>query len=121
MLPDVLYWAVRHVSETLHRPDLSLLITENGCAAQDVLKKGQVLDSDRIFYLRDHLRAAHRAVDEGYPLKGYFVWSLLDNFEWSWGYDRRFGIIYVDYPSQTRIPKASAYWYAECIKQNRVV
>ena len=121
VVPDALYWAVRHVSETLERPELPLLITENGCAAQDVFKKGEVVDSDRIFYLREHLRAAHRAVDEGYPLKGYFVWSFMDNFEWSWGYDRRFGIIYVDYPTQTRIPKASAHWYAECIQQGRVV
>ena len=121
VVPEALYWAVRHVSETLKQKNLPLLITENGCAAQDQLQQGEVLDSDRIFYLRQHLQAAYRAVSEGYPLAGYFVWSLLDNFEWSWGYDRRFGIIYVDYPTQTRIPKASAKWYSECIKQNRVV
>ena len=121
IVPEALYWAVRHVSETLKQKNLPVLITENGCAAQDQLQQGEVLDSDRIFYLRQHLQAAHRAVSEGYPLAGYFVWSLLDNFEWSWGYDRRFGIIYVDYPSQTRIPKASAKWYSECIRQNRAV
>ena len=121
VVPEALYWGVRHVSETLEQKDLPVLITENGCAAQDRLQQGEVLDSDRIFYLRQYLKAAHRAVNEGYPLEGYFVWSLLDNFEWSWGYDRRFGIIYVDYPTQTRIPKASAHWYSECIRQNRVV
>ena len=121
IVPDSLYWAVRHVSETLNQPKLDLFMTENGCAADDQLIEGEVVDSDRIFYLRQYLKAAHRAVSEGYPLKGYFVWSLLDNFEWSWGYDRRFGIVYIDYLTQTRIPKASAHWYAQCIQQNRVV
>ena len=121
VVPEALYWAIRHVSDILNQKNLPVLITENGCAAQDQLQQGEVLDSDRIFYLRQHLQAAHRAVSEGYPLVGYFVWSLLDNFEWTWGYNRRFGIIYLDYPTQTRIPKASAKWYSECIKQNRVV
>ena len=122
MVPDSLYWGVRHVSETLNRPELSIFISENGCAAQDELDNtGRVVDSDRIFYLRQYLRAAHRAVTEGYPLKGYFLWSLLDNFEWAWGYDRRFGITYVDYPTQQRIPKASYHWYQSCIAANRIV
>ena len=121
VVPDSLYWSVRHVSETLNRPNLPIFITENGCAADDHLIEGEIIDSDRIFYLRQYLKTAHRAVSEGYPLKGYFLWSLLDNFEWSWGFDRRFGMVYVDYLTQNRIPKASAYWYAECLKQNRVV
>jgi beta-glucosidase len=122
IMPDSLYWAIRHVSETLERFDLPIVISENGCAAQDqVNANGEVIDSDRILYLREHLRAAHRAVAEGYPLEGYFVWSLLDNFEWAWGYDRRFGITYIDYETQARLPKASYHWYAECIRQNRVV
>lgn len=121
-LPNCLYWSIRHVSETLGCPDLPVLITENGCAAEDALNgNGEVIDSDRILYLREHLRAAHRAMSEGYPLTGYFVWSLLDNFEWAWGYERRFGLIFVDYRTQNRIPKASYDWYAECIQQNRVV
>ncbi|MFM7425473.1 MAG: GH1 family beta-glucosidase [Elainella sp.] len=120
--PDSTYWGIRHLSETLNRPDLPIYITENGCAAQDELTaSGEVIDTDRILFLQQYLRSAHRAVTEGYPLKGYFVWSLLDNFEWAWGYDRRFGITYIDYPTQQRIPKASARWYAECIRQNRVV
>ncbi|MGF1513064.1 MAG: GH1 family beta-glucosidase [Elainellaceae cyanobacterium] len=126
LMPDVLYWAVRHVGETLERPDLPLLITENGCAAQDsVVEEAagppEVLDSDRILYLRGALRSAHRAIDEGYPLQGYFAWSLLDNFEWAYGYDRRFGLVYVDYATQQRLPKASYHWYRECIRQGRVV
>ncbi|MGQ4645723.1 GH1 family beta-glucosidase [Lyngbya aestuarii] len=122
ILPDSLYWGIRHLSETVGRPDLPVLISENGCAAQDrVNAQGEVIDTDRIMYLREHLRAAHRAVSEGYPLKGYFLWSLMDNFEWACGYERRFGLIYIDYPTQRRIPKASFDWYKECIKSNRVV
>jgi beta-glucosidase len=122
LVPDAMYWCVRHVAEVLQRPELPLLITENGCAAQDeVAGKGEIMDSDRILYLREHLRSVHRAVAEGYPLKGYFLWSLMDNFEWAWGYDRRFGILYNNFRSQERIPKASFHWYAECIRQNRVV
>jgi beta-glucosidase len=120
--PDAIYWGIRHISETLGRSDLPIYITENGCATEDeVNRNGEVIDSDRILFLRQYLRSAHRAISEGYPLKGYFVWSLMDNFEWAWGYDRRFGITYVDYATQQRIPKASAQWYAECINQNRVV
>ncbi|MDX2098400.1 MAG: GH1 family beta-glucosidase [Leptolyngbyaceae cyanobacterium bins.59] len=122
LLPDALYWGVRHISEALKMKYLPIYMTENGCAAQDVLTpKGEVLDMDRILYLREYLRAAQRAVNEGYPLKGYFLWSLLDNFEWAWGYERRFGITYVDYRSQKRTPKASFSWYRECVRQNRVV
>lgn len=122
MVPEALYWGVRHLRETLGRSDLPVFITENGCAAQDTLTaQGEVLDLDRILYLRQYLKAAHRCVSEGYPLQGYFLWSFLDNFEWAWGYDRRFGITYVDYATQQRIPKASFHWYAECIRRNRVV
>jgi beta-glucosidase len=122
MVPEAMYWATRHVAAVLNRPELPLLITENGCAAQDeVTNKGEILDSDRILYLRHYLQSAHRAVAEGYPLKGYFLWSLMDNFEWAWGYDRRFGILYNDFRTQKRIPKASFRWYAECIRQGRVV
>ncbi len=122
VVPEALYWGIRHVSETLGRGHLPLFISENGCAAEDILTPaGEVIDCDRIFYLRQHLKAAHRAVQEGYPLHGYFLWSLLDNFEWAWGYTRRFGLTYIDYPTQARIPKASFNWYCECIRQNRVV
>lgn len=121
VVPDSLYWGVRHLSETLGRPDLPVLITENGCAADDQLTSGEILDTDRIFYLRQYLRVACRAVEEGYPLRGYFLWSLLDNFEWAWGYDRRFGITHVDYETQQRIPKASFDWYAHCIAANSIV
>lgn len=122
IVPDALYWSVRHINETVGRSDLPLFFTENGCAAQDQLtEQKEVMDTDRILYLRQYLKAVHRAVDEGYPVRGYFLWSFMDNFEWSWGYDRRFGLTYVDYATQQRIPKASYHWYAETIRQNRVV
>ncbi|RUR80204.1 GH1 family beta-glucosidase [Chlorogloeopsis fritschii PCC 9212] len=122
ILPESIYWGIRHVSETLGQKDLPVFITENGCAAEDeVNAKGEVIDTDRIMYLRQYLKSASRAISEGYPLKGYFVWTLMDNFEWAWGYSRRFGIIYTDYSTQNRIPKASFDWYAECIRQRRVV
>ena len=122
IVPECLYWGIRHVSDTLGCQDLPVFISENGCASQDELNvKGEVIDTDRIMYLRQHLKAAHRAIAERYPLKGYFLWSFMDNFEWAWGYDRRFGIVYTDYPTQRRIPKASFEWYRECIRNNRVV
>jgi beta-glucosidase len=100
-------------------PRLPLYITENGAAFDDVLgPDGGVHDPLRVAYLRDHLRACHQAIDEGIPLKGYFAWSLLDNFEWADGYTKRFGIVYVAYPTQRRIPKSSARWYAEVIRRN---
>lgn len=122
VLPDALYWGIRHLGTTLGHPQLPVFISENGCAVEDVLTaQGEVLDTDRILYLRQYLRAAHRAVEEGYPLTGYFLWSFMDNFEWAWGYTRRFGITYVDYATQRRIPKASFDWYAACIRENQVL
>jgi beta-glucosidase len=127
VVPESLYWGVRHLSETLGLSQLPILITENGCAADDqlthnpVTQQAEIWDSDRILYLRQYLKTLHRAVAEGYPIQGYFLWSLLDNFEWSWGYSRRFGITFVDYKSQKRIPKASFAWYAQCIQANQVV
>jgi beta-glucosidase len=122
LLPDCVYWGIRHLSDTLNRPDLPIRITENGCAADDELTPtGEVLDTSRVLYLRECLRSAHRAIQAGYPLRGYFLWTLMDNFEWAYGYQRRFGLLYTDYASQQRIPKASFGWYQACIQQNQVV
>jgi beta-glucosidase len=97
----------------------ALYITENGAAYDDVLTaEDTVHDPERVAYLRDHLRAARQAIAEGAPLRGYFVWSLLDNFEWAQGYAKRFGVIYVDYPTQRRIMKDSGRYYAEVIRAN---
>ncbi|MFC0625132.1 GH1 family beta-glucosidase [Kribbella deserti] len=98
-------------------PSVPLYVTENGAAFPDEPDAdGLVRDPDRIGYLDGHLRACRSAIDAGVPLKGYFCWSLFDNFEWSWGYSRRFGLVYVDYETQTRTPKSSAYWYSDLIR-----
>jgi beta-glucosidase len=69
-------------------------------------------------YLDSHFRIAHRAIQDGIDLRGYFVWTLMDNFEWAWGFTKRFGLVYVDYPTQRRIPKDSARWFAEVTRRN---
>lgn len=93
-------------------PDQPLMITENGAAFDDVVAPdGRVHDDARVRYLRDHIDAVGAALDGGADVRGYFAWSLLDNFEWGYGYDRRFGIIRVDYDTQERIWKDSAHWY----------
>ncbi len=100
--------------------DLPIYITENGAAFADAdTVSGAVLEDPlRVAYLRDHLRAAHRAIAAGVDLRGYMVWSLLDNFEWNHGYSKRFGIVHVDYASQRRTPKASARFLSEVIRRN---
>ena len=99
-------------------PGVPLLVTENGAAFDDELVGASVHDTARRDYLDGHLRAAHAAIEAGVDLRGYLVWSLLDNFEWSEGYGKRFGIVYVDYATQRRVPKDSAYWYREVIRRN---
>jgi beta-glucosidase len=105
----------------LHRqaPGLPLYVTENGMAAEDYVDpEGEVDDYERIAYLRDHIDAAGRAIEAGVDLRGYFCWSFLDNFEWAEGYQKRFGLVYVDFGTQRRIPKASAAYYASVIRAN---
>ena len=94
-------------------PVPSLLITENGGAFKDPLVNGQVHDADRVRYLQTHIEAVHHAMEQGVPMKGYMVWSLMDNFEWASGYAKRFGIVYVDYDTQQRTLKDSAKWYRD--------
>jgi beta-glucosidase len=106
--------------ERLHRDyGVPMLITENGAAYPDGPgADGQVHDTRRVEYLDGHLRACHQAIANGVDLRGYFVWSLMDNFEWAEGYAKRFGIVHVDYRTQARLPKQSAWWYSEVIKRN---
>ena len=95
------------------------MITENGAAFDDeVSADGRVHDAQRVDYLYRHLDAVGAAIDAGADVRGYFVWSLLDNFEWSFGYDRRFGIIRVDFDTLERIWKDSAHWYARLVQTN---
>ncbi len=102
----------------LHRdaPGLPLYITENGAAFPDYANpEGEIRDPARVGFLDAHLREVHAAINDGIDVRGYFVWSLLDNFEWAEGYSQRFGLVYVDYPSQQRRPKDSFWWYADVI------
>ncbi len=118
--PEALYWAPRHVAQIWNVKEM--YITENGTSSLDVLTPdGQVYDTDRVMFLRNYLTSLHRAVAEGFPVRGYFVWSLLDNFEWADGYNLRFGLYYVDYATQKRYPKLSAMFYKEVIRRNAIV
>jgi beta-glucosidase len=117
--PEALYWVPRLVHELWKVK--SLYITENGASSDDrIAPDGQIYDSDRIMYLRNYMTQLHRATSEGIPVKGYFLWSLLDNFEWADGYKKRFGVIYVDFETQKRIPKLSATYYKDVIRTNSV-
>lgn len=112
------------VSLSERYPDVPLMVTENGAAFPDVVVEEAdgpaVHDVERIDYLRRHFTAAHRAIARGVDLRGYQVWSLMDNFEWGYGYSKRFGIVRVDYDTFERLPKDSAKWYAELIRTRRI-
>ena len=114
-LSEILRWLDDHFSFP------RFLITENGAAMADVPDgDGYVDDRDRVEYLRAHLAEVHRLIGEGIPVAGYFAWSFLDNFEWAHGYTQRFGLVRVDYDTLRRTPKASAGWYSEVIRANRL-
>ncbi len=115
--PTGLYELLVRMHKEYHIP--CLYITENGAAFADTVSEdGRVHDERRVNFLREYLLQAHKAITEGVPLAGYFVWSLLDNFEWAKGYQMRFGIVYVDYATQQRIVKDSGYWYQGTIAAN---
>jgi beta-glucosidase len=117
--PEALYWGPRNVAKLWKAKEI--YITENGCSSSDVpAADGKVYDTDRIMYLRNYLSQLQRATTDGVPVKGYFLWSLMDNFEWADGYTNRFGLHYVDYATQTRTPKLSASFYHETIRRNGV-
>src|SRR6202022_1084329 len=118
--PEVMYWAPRQMQSLWNAKEI--YITENGCAASDELSAdGTVDDSDRIMFLRNHLAHLHRATAEGVPVKGYFHWSLMDNFERSEGFTNRFGLHYVDFKTQVRTAKLSAEYFRQAIAKNAVV
>jgi beta-glucosidase len=115
--PEALYWGPKLAAEIWNIKEI--YITENGTSSTDVLTPdGHIYDSDRVMYLRNYLTQLHRAVSEGVPVRGYFLWSLLDNYEWADGYAYRFGIHYVDFATQKRTPKLSAHFYREVIASN---
>jgi beta-glucosidase len=113
--PESLYKLLVRLADDYGPP--SIYITENGAAFDDVrTHDGEVHDVERVEYLATYIDAVTRARDEGVPVDGYFVWSFLDNFEWAEGYSKRFGIVYVDYPTQERVPKDSFHWYRQRIE-----
>ena len=115
--PEAMYWLPKLVFDTWGVKEM--YITENGCSSDDkVAADGHVYDSDRVMYLRNYLTQLQRATADGIPVKGYFLWSLLDNYEWADGYSKRFGITYVDFKTQKRTPKMSSDFYKEVIARN---
>jgi beta-glucosidase len=117
--PDGLYQLLNRIHFEYRPP--KIYVTESGCSFLDGPgDDGRVNDQRRIDYLRDHFAAAHRAINNGVPLAGYFVWTLIDNFEWAEGYRQRFGLVWIDFNTQARIPKDSAWWFKKVIANNRV-
>lgn len=115
--PQGLYEMLTRLHRDYNAP--TLYVTENGAAFVDeVTPDGKIHDERRLNYLREHFLQAHRAIQGGVQLKGYFVWSLMDNFEWGFGYTKRFGVVYVDFETQRRIVKDSGWWYRQVIAQN---
>ncbi|MFX1391154.1 MAG: GH1 family beta-glucosidase [Promethearchaeota archaeon] len=115
--PNGLYDLLKRVSKDYELP--SIYITENGMASKNEFVVNKIVqDDDRLNYLQRYLEAANRAISEGVNLQGYFLWSLMDNFEWLWGYSKRFGIIRVNFKTQERIWKKSALWYRDLIEKN---
>jgi beta-glucosidase len=116
--PDGLHKMLTRVAED-YSP-AAIYVTENGAAFGDVrAHDGGVHDLERTAYLESHIDAVGRAVADGAPVKGYFVWSLLDNFEWAMGYSKRFGLVYIDYPTLERVPKDSFFWYRDFIASRK--
>jgi beta-glucosidase len=117
--PECMYWGPKFFYERYRLP---IVVTENGMANVDwIALDGRVHDPQRIDYLHRHLLQLARAIDEGVDVRGYFVWTLMDNFEWAEGYKQRFGIVYVDYPTGRRVLKDSAYWYRDVIATNGAI
>jgi beta-glucosidase len=118
--PSVLYWSPRHAADLWNPP--AIYITENGCPSPDQPDENNaIMDTDRVMFLQNYMMHAHRCAAEGYPLKGYFLWSLMDNFEWALGYTKRFGIYYTNYQTLERLPKLSAQYYKQVIANNACV
>lgn len=115
--PDSFYKLLNRLYFEYQMP--KLYVTENGCSYLDEPDEdGRIHDQKRIEYLRGHLTAVHRAIQNGVPIAGYLQWSFMDNYEWAEGYSQRFGIVYVDYETQQRLPKDSAFWYRDVIQRN---
>ena len=120
LVPQSIYWAPRMVQQLYGIR--SIFITENGCGYNDEpVVNGEVLDLHRRDFLRNHLREVHRAIADGVPIDGYFLWSFIDNYEWEDGYQRRFGIVHCDFETQARTPKLSARYYSEVMRTRTIL
>jgi len=118
IVPESIYWSIRLVGEAARQKKLPIFISENGYAdGSKPNAYGKVLDTDRVMFYRAYQAQLQRAVAEGYPVAGYFAWSLLDNFEWTYGYTKHFGMMHVDRKTQKRTPKLSRDWYQQMIRQ----
>ena len=118
--PEAMYWAPRNLAKVWDVKEI--FISENGTSSEDKLNAdGNVYDLDRIMYLRNYLTQLQRATSEGVPVRGYFQWSLTDNFEWPDGYGKRFGLYHVDFATQKRTPKLSAEFYRAVVAANALV
>jgi len=117
--PEVIYWAPRLAAKVWNIENI--YISENGTSSEDkIAPDGQIYDLDRISFLRNYLRQLQRATSEGVPVRGYFLWSLMDNFEWIFGFEKRFGLYHVDFETQKRTAKLSAAFYREVVAQNAI-
>lgn len=117
--PEVIYWAPRLAAKIWNIENI--YISENGTSSEDkIAADGQVYDLDRIMFLRNYLTQMQRAIAEGVPVRGYFLWSLMDNFEWIFGYGKRFGLYRVDFETQARLPKLSAAFYRDVVARNAI-
>jgi beta-glucosidase len=117
--PETIYWVPRIAAKIWNIENI--YISENGTSSEDKLAAdGQVYDLDRIMFLRNYLTQLQRAIAEGVPVRGYFLWSLMDNFEWIFGYDKRFGLYHVDFQTQARVPKLSAAFYRDVVARNAI-
>lgn len=119
IMPQVMYWGPRLVTDIYGVNQI--YITENGCGfREEVILSGEPGDLHRCEFLRSYLAELYRGIGDGYPVRGYFLWSWIDNFEWEDGYDMRFGIVQCDFATQRRTPKASARWFARLLRENRL-
>jgi beta-glucosidase len=117
--PETAYWVPRLAAAIWNVE--TIYITENGTSSDDKISKdGNIYDLDRIMYLRNYLTQLQRAISEGVPVRGYFLWSLMDNFEWIYGFEKRFGLYYVDFETLRRTPKLSVSFYRDVIAKNAV-
>tara|TARA_Y100000590_G_C15386342_1_gene888377 strand:- start:425 stop:835 length:411 start_codon:yes stop_codon:yes gene_type:complete len=119
IVPDAYYKQIMELKNFYHDPEIFL--TENGCAYLDEIDtNGHIIDNERMEYYQKYLSAVKKAIDEGAKVKGYFAWSFMDNFEWALGFEKRFGLVHIDFKSLQRTPKMSYFFYKKLIESNSI-